>query len=221
MRVLVSGADGALGSAVVGHLRAKGHRVAALMGVPAAGARDEGEFDAGNLADEEAASRSVGRAVEWLGTPDSAILLVGGFVWTEVLGTPLETWRRMFEINVATAVATLGAAIPLMADGGAVALIGANSAQPAGLGFGPYGAAKSGVARLAETLAAELKGRRIRVNAVLPSVIDTPANRADMPDVDPASWTSPQAIAEALEFLVSPAARAINGACVPVANATL
>lgn len=221
MRVLISGADGALGSAVVGHFRAAGHTVAALMGVPSDKPRAEGDFDAGNLTDEAAAKASVGRAVEWLGTPDAVVHLVGGFVWTEVLGTSLDTWRKMFEINVATAVATITAAVPVMADGGAIAMIGANSAQPAGLGFGPYGAAKSGVARFTETLAAELKGRNIRVNAVLPSIIDTPANRADMPDADPATWTSPKAIAEVLEFLVSPGARAINGACVPVTNGTL
>lgn len=88
------------------------------------------------------------------------------------------------------------------------------------MGFGPYGAAKSGVARLAAALAAERKGRRIRVNAVLPQIIDTPTNRADMPDADPAQWTARGAIAEVLAFLVSPGARAINGACVPVANGT-
>ena len=221
MRVLISGADGALGSAVVGHFRASGHKVAALMGVPSETPRGEGDFDSGNLSDEAAAKASVARAVEWLGTPDAVVHLVGGFVWTEVLGTTLDTWRRMFEINVATAVATVTAAVPLMADGGAVVLIGANSAQPAGLGFGPYGASKSAVARFAETMAAELKGRGIRVNAVLPQIIDTPANRADMPDVDPATWTSPKAIAEVLEFLASPASRAINGASVPVGNAAI
>lgn len=219
MRIIVSGADGALGAAVVSHLASQGHRVASLFGAPDAVATSESAFVVGDLADETAAAAAVEKAAGWLGGVDALVHLVGAFAWAETAGTPLAIWRRMFELNVATAVATVNAALPAVADGGAILFVGARSAEPAGVGFGPYGAAKSGVARLTEALAAELRPRRIRVNAILPAIIDTPANRRDMPDADPAEWTSPHAIAEVIEFLVSNQARAVTGALVPVANA--
>ncbi len=85
--------------------------------------------------------------------------------------------------------------------------------------MGPYAASKAGVARLTESLAAELDGR-IRVNAVLPLIINTPQNRMDMPVVDPLTWTAPDAVADAIVFLASPAARAINGVLLPVTAST-
>ena len=166
-----------------------------------------------------AAHASIGRASEWLGAVDALVHLVGGFRWIETGSATLADWRAMFDANVATAVASVGAVLPRLEDGASIVLVGANSAQPAGSGFGPYGAAKSGVARLVEALSAELKPRRIRTNAVLPAIIDTPQNRTDMPDVDPSSWTRSEAVAEAIAFLASNRSRAINGALVPVTNA--
>ena len=96
---------------------------------------------------------------------------------------------------------------------------GANGAEPSGMGMGPYAASKSAVVRLTKSLAAEIGPGGVRINWVLPGIIDTPANRAEMPDADPGTWASPQAIAEAAAFLVSPAARAIHGALIPVTNA--
>jgi len=82
--------------------------------------------------------------------------------------------------------------------------------------MGAYAASKSGVHRLTESLAAELAGKDITINAILPSLIDTPTNRADMPDADFSSWVQPAAIADVLLFLASPASRAITGALIPV-----
>jgi len=213
MRIIVSGADGFLGTSVVSHLAGTGHRTASLLGAPGAVPSSPKEFAAGDLSDELAAADAVSRAASWLGGVDALVHLVGAFAWAETAGTPLALWRQMFELNVGTAVSTVNAALPGLSDGGAVLLVGADSAEPAGLGLGPYGAAKSGVARLTEALAEELRPRRIRVNAILPAIIDTPANRRDMPDADPAQWTSPLAIAEVIAFLVS------DGALVPVTNA--
>lgn len=219
MHLIVTGADGALGSAVVERLVAQGHRVASLCGAPGMAEPETGRFEAGDLADEENARVVFGLAHKWLGQIDGLIHVVGGFQWIETTASTLADWRTMFEVNVVTAVASVNAIVDHLAPGGAIVLVGAQSAQPAAAGFGAYGAAKSGVARLTEALASELKPRGLRVNAVLPAVIDTPRNRADMPDVDPATWTSPAAVADVIAFLVSPASRAISGALVPVTNA--
>jgi NAD(P)-dependent dehydrogenase (short-subunit alcohol dehydrogenase family) len=129
-----------------------------------------------------------------------------------------EDWRELLAANVGTAVNAVQAALPVFADGGAIVCIGAASAQPARTGMAAYAAAKSGLARVVEALADELKPRRIRVNAVAPAIIDTPRNRADMPDADFSQWTSSRAIADVICFLASPEARAINGTTVAATN---
>jgi NAD(P)-dependent dehydrogenase (short-subunit alcohol dehydrogenase family) len=117
-----------------------------------------------------------------------------------------------------TAVAASRAALPhLLARGaGRIVNIGANAATRAAAGMGPYAASKAAVARFTESLAEEMKDRGITVNAVLPSIIDTPQNRADMPDADFSRWVAPEAIAEVILFLVSDAAAAVTGALIPV-----
>jgi len=218
MHLIVTGADGALGNAVVRRHSDAGDRVAALYGAAPADPAG-GCFAAGDLADEANARAVIAQAARWLGTVDALVHLVGGFHWAEIAATTVADWRAMFDVNVATAVASANAALLHLSDGGAIVLVGAASAQPAAAGFGPYGAAKAGVARLAEALAAELAPRRIRVNAVLPSIIDTPRNRADLPHADPTRWTTPAAIADAIAFLASPAARGVTGVLLPVTNA--
>ncbi|WP_221230122.1 SDR family oxidoreductase [Sphingomonas carotinifaciens] len=218
MHIIVTGADGALGAAVIHGLNEAGHRVAALCGrLPLSPGL--GFFAAGDLADEANARVVITAAAEWLGHVDGFIHLAGGFLWSETGSATLADWRAMFDANVATAVASATVALHHLQDGGAIIFVGAHSSQPANVGFGPYGAAKSGVARLTEALAAESRPRRIRVNAILPAIIDTPRNRADMPDADPSTWTKPEAIADVVAFLISPAARAITGALLPVTNA--
>ena len=219
MNVIITGADGALGSAVVARFARADDRVAAICGTLPMAGKSEGCFAAGDLADEANARQVIDAAARWLGRVDALVHLVGGFQWSETSASTLADWRAMFDANVATAVASVNAALPHLEEAGAIVLVGAQSAQPAGVGFGPYGAAKAGVARLTEALAAELSPRRIRVNAVLPMIIDTPRNRADMPNANPASWTTPAAVADTIGFLASPAARAITGALLPVTNA--
>ena len=99
---------------------------------------------------------------------------------------------------------------------GRIVNVGAAGAVKAGLGMGAYAASKSGVMRLTEALAEETKAGTVNVNAVLPSIIDTPQNRADMPDANPADWVSPDDLAEVVLFLCSDASRAMTGALVPV-----
>jgi NAD(P)-dependent dehydrogenase (short-subunit alcohol dehydrogenase family) len=105
-----------------------------------------------------------------------------------------------------------------MTDGGAIVAVGAASAAKAGAGMAAYAAAKSGVVRMVEALGVELAPRGIRANAVLPGVIDTPANRRDMPRGNPAKWTHPEAIADVIAFLIGREARAVNGVGIAVNN---
>jgi NAD(P)-dependent dehydrogenase (short-subunit alcohol dehydrogenase family) len=171
-----------------------------------------------DLGDATAAHTAIDQAAEEFGRLDGLVNVAGGFQWEKVEGGRIDTWDAMFAINVRTAVLASQAALPhLLAHGqGRIVNVGAAAAGQAALGIGAYAAAKSGVARLTEAMAEEFKDRGITVNAVLPSVLDTPANRADMPKADPARWVSPQALARVVLFLLSPDAAPINGALIPV-----
>jgi len=123
---------------------------------------------------------------------------------------------------VKTAANASRAALKLLraSPAGRIVNIGAAGAVKAAAGMGAYAAAKAGVHRLTESLAEELKADGVTVNAVLPSIIDTPANRADMPDADFSAWVAPADLAEVILFLASPAARALTGALIPVTGRT-
>ena len=126
------------------------------------------------------------------------------------------TWERMYKLNVATAVAASRAAVPHLTETkGAIVNVGAASALRSDAGMGAYAASKQGVMKLTESLSAELKGK-VRVNAVLPSILDTPQNRKDMPNADPAKWVAPTELAAVMLFLASDEASAVTGALVPV-----
>jgi NAD(P)-dependent dehydrogenase (short-subunit alcohol dehydrogenase family) len=217
--VIVTGAAGALGRAVAERLAAEGYAVAALDvaatdALPACAAHRLGGVD---LTDEASTSRAFAE----LGSvsPDGVHALInvaGGFTWETIADGSKATWDRLYAINVATALNSSKAALPLLRPGGAIVNIGAAAAAKADAGMGAYAASKSAVARLTESLAAELKGKSIRVNAVLPGIIDTPANRADMPDSDFGKWVTPGELAEVIAFLVSEQASGVTGAAIPV-----
>ena len=150
--------------------------------------------------------------------------IAGGFVFTPVADAEPDVWDQMWTINLKTALNACRAALPLLAapasgGQGAIVNIGAAAAARAGAGMAPYAASKAAVARLTEALAEEWKGQ-VRVNALLPTIIDTPANRRDMPKADPAAWVQPAEIAAAIAFLLSPAASGVTGALIPVAGRT-
>ncbi len=220
MRVLITGASGALGRAVVARFAKDGDALA-CFGIEEEGLGDVGKwYVANNLGLFDETRKAIGEAATHLGGIDALVHLVGAFQWCSVEESTLADWRQLYAANVETGLSVIQAAIPHMTSGAAIVTIGAASAQRAGAGMGPYAAAKSAVLRLAEALAEELRPRGLRVNAVLPSIIDTPRNRADMPGADPAAWTSPEAIADAIHFLASPASRAVNGAGLEVSNGT-
>jgi NAD(P)-dependent dehydrogenase (short-subunit alcohol dehydrogenase family) len=218
--VVVTGGFGVLGRAVAEAAAAKGASVARLDIAPAPAAPLPGGADFGgvDITEAGAAASAVAAIVQRLGGIDVLVNVAGGFVWQTVQDGGADTWGRMFRLNVTTAVTMTTAALPelLARPGARIINIGAGAAAKAAAGMGAYAAAKSGVARLTESLAEELAAHDITVNAVLPSIIDTPRNRADMPNADTSTWVKPEALAEVILFLASPAARAISGALVPV-----
>ena len=150
---------------------------------------------------------------------DALCNITGGFrMGTPVHETSDEDWDFLFDVNVRTLLNCVRAVVPHMIErgGGKIVNVGAAAAQKGVAMMGAYVAAKSAVIRITEAMAAELREKNINVNCVLPTVIDTPQNRAAMPGADPARWVAPDALAKIIAFLASDDARAIHGAAVPV-----
>ncbi|WP_291866998.1 3-oxoacyl-ACP reductase FabG [Bradyrhizobium sp.] len=219
--VIVTGASGALGSVVTEAAVARRARVAGLdhaaAKIPATANRIElGGVD---LCDATEAKKAIDAVVSRFGRLDALVNIAGGFAFEAIAEGDPSTWQRMYALNVLTALNASRAAIPHLAASGSARIvnIGAIGARQAGPGMGAYAASKAGVHRLTEALAAEWKGK-ITVNAVLPSIIDTAANRASMPNADFEKWVTPQELAEVILFLISDAASAVTGALLPVSG---
>ena len=174
-----------------------------------------------DLGAEGGAQRAMAQVQQRWQRIDGLVNVAGGFVWQTLADGSLETWDRLYAMNLRSAVAASQAVLPHLKAGGRIVNIGAMAALKAGAGMGAYAASKAGVMRFTEALAEELKDRGVTVNALLPSIIDTPANRADMPSADFSRWVTPQALCRVLAFLLSDDAAAITGACLPVAGAGL
>ncbi|NJO34799.1 MAG: SDR family oxidoreductase [Rhodospirillales bacterium] len=223
--VIITGAAGNLGQAVASRFAAEGANLAlldltqtALDKVPTAGAGAVLR-QVVDLSDATSVSTAVGAVVGRFGRIDALCNLAGGFHMGEkVHEIPADKWDFMMELNAGSVLRMAQAVVPhmLKAGGGRIVNIGANAALSGKAEMGAYIASKSAVIRLTETMAAELRGHNINVNCVLPSIIDTPQNRAAMPKADPKKWVAPEALADVLLFLCSPAARAIHGAAIPV-----
>ena len=217
--VAITGAFGALGSAVVKAVLAEGAKVAAIdrASAPRDSLGAAELFGSVDLASELGARTTMDVIVGKLGQLDALVNIAGGFRWETVGEGSLDTWDKLYQLNLRTVVSACRAALPLLPDfRGRIVNIGAAGATKAGAGMGAYAASKAGVARLTEALAEELKERGITVNAVLPSIIDTPANREDMPKADFDKWVQPAQLADVIVFLLSAKAQAITGALLPV-----
>lgn len=221
--VIVTGAFGALGRVVAAEAVGRGAWVAAVDYARAAPEGFEAELGADglvlggtDLTDPAGAEAAVATAATRFGRIDALINIAGGFVWETVEAGAAATWERMFALNLKTTLNASRAALPrLVESGGRIVNVGAAGALKAAAGMGAYAASKSAVHRLTEAMAEELKGK-VAVNAVLPSIIDTPANRADMPGADFARWVQPKDLASVILFLASQDAAAVTGALVPV-----
>lgn len=220
---MVTGAFGALGQAVTACMIGHGAKLA-LVGKRAGSSVEHPTgvllYSGIDVSQKDSASEVVEQIFSETGRIDGLVNLAGGFHWDKLQGSTLESWDSMYRINLLTAVVSCEAVLPylLRNESGSIVNIGSLGAIKAGCGMGAYAASKAGVVKLTEALADELKDRGITVNAILPGVIDTPRNRADMPGADFTRWVSPKAVAEVIVFLVSDLARAISGATLPVAG---
>ncbi|MEY9360480.1 NAD(P)-dependent dehydrogenase (short-subunit alcohol dehydrogenase family) [Bradyrhizobium yuanmingense] len=217
--LIVTGARGALGQVVAETALVRGARVAGIdhASSQTAASADHIDIAGVDLSDPAQAKTAVDAAAKHFGRLDALINIAGGFAFETVGDGDIATWQRMHALNVLTALNASRAALPHLAEStaGRIVNIGAMGALHAGNGMGPYAASKAGVHRLTEALANEWKGK-VTVNAVLPSIIDTKANRADMPKADFSKWVTPQELAEVILFLASDAASGVTGALIPV-----
>ena len=223
--VLVTGGSGGLGSAVTEAFLADGWRVAvpthsaggsdALTGLAE---RHEGRLTwfPADLATEAGAGEAVARTANWGGRLDAVVHTVGGYAGGAPLHeTAVDDWDRMMSINLRSAFLIARAAIPRLPEGGSIVFVSSRAALKGRKGHAAYAVSKAALLTLAEAIAEEYRGR-VRANAVLPGTIDTPANRASMPDAKHDAWTRPEEIARVILFLASGASGVVSGGAVPV-----
>lgn len=201
-RVVVTGAAGALGRAVVEAARSRGALVTGLG------------HEEGDLAEAGVAERLLAGAASQLGRLDGLVNVAGGFEFAKVADSDLALWDALFRKNLLSAVAACKAALPLFAGPGVIVNIAAAGGLKAEAGMGPYAASKAGLMRLTEALAAEERKAGVRVNAILPTIMDTPANRAALPKADRSQWVTVEAVADLAAFLLSDLSRAVSGALI-------
>ncbi len=214
--VLVTGAAGALGKAVVEKFATGDATVAQLDVVPIDNAHYSAVCD---LTDSESCKEAEVAIVDSLGAIDVLANIAGGFTMGETVHEISdETWDFMFGLNAKSVINMARAVLPVMLPrhSGKIVNIGARAGLRGAPNMAAYSASKSVVMRLTESLADELKEEGINVNAILPSIIDTERNRQDMPNADFNKWVAPAAIAEVVAFLASAAADPIHGALLPV-----
>lgn len=224
---LVTGGTGGLGTAVVRRLIQDGFRVhvpfrtrrdadalVSLLG----GDRDRVSLVETDVTRPDAVEALVGGIAETDGALDLLVNGVGGFVHGPLADTDPEDWERMLRLNATSCFLCSRAALPLLGrNGGRIVNVGAVPAlRGTGARMSAYAASKAAVLSLTASLAQELRGAGITVNAIVPTTIDTPANRKAMPDADPARWVSPEEIARVIAFLAGPDAAVVTGSVLVV-----
>ena len=220
---LVTGGSGALGQAIVHRFLRDGDTVCVPFIVDAERTRLEASLDAGararvmlehcDVTDDAAMARLAASVVERHRRIDVLVTGVGGFAGGALVETDRATWDRMLAMNLTSGFTAARAVVPhmLKAGGGRVVMIASRAVLPPGGGFIGYTVAKVGVIALMQALAQEMKGHGITVNAVAPSTMDTPANRAAMPNVDPKTWVPVTAVADAVASLAAESASHVTG----------
>jgi NAD(P)-dependent dehydrogenase (short-subunit alcohol dehydrogenase family) len=226
--VVIGGASGNLGQAVARAFHAAGANLVLLDRAPdrlaelypeLVGSPQHLLLGSVDASDSDSVEQALGETIERFGRIDVVANAIGGYrAGTPVHETAVQTWDFLSNLNARTAFILSRAAAPhMLAQGsGKIVHTAARAALKGGAKAAAYSASKSAVVRLVESQAAELRHNGINVNCVLPGTIDTPQNREAMPKADHSRWVSPQAIADVVLFLASDAARAVNGAAIPV-----
>jgi NAD(P)-dependent dehydrogenase (short-subunit alcohol dehydrogenase family) len=223
--VIVTGGTGALGQAVVKRLLAAGARVAVPF-------RRESEWSAlraahtssllwghrADIAEPREAQAFLEAALGFLGSLDGLACVAGGYAGGGTLETaPHDEWDRMLQVNLATTHGACRAALPRLLEArGAIVTVSARAVASGGGGAAAYAVSKAAVEALTRAIAAENRDRGVRANCVAPGTLDTPANRAAMPEADFSKWTRPDAVAEVVLFLLSADSAPLTGAVLPV-----
>jgi len=220
---LITGAAGNLGRAVAGAFASQGASLILMdrqnehLQSAYGGESEDRRFALADLRD----AQSVGRALPAGTRIDVLCNIAGGFrMGQAVHETTDDTWELMLGLNARSVVNCARAVVPgmLAAGNGKIVNVAALAGLSGKANMGAYVASKSAVIRLTESMSAELRDKGINVNCILPSIIDTPQNRKDMPKADPRRWVAPEALADVVLFLASDAARAIHGAAIPVSG---
>jgi len=219
--VLVTGARGNVGAAVAAELSRRGAKLVCGDAAPVDAAAQSAEVVALgglDLAQPASAARLVAAGLDRFGRIDALVNTIGGFRMAPVSDAALADWDFLFAINARIALVLSAAVIPAMAERryGRIVHIAAGAGLRAGASIGVYSAAKASVLRISEAIADEQRDHGIVCNCILPSTIDTPQNRAAMPNEDYSGWVTPAGIARVAAFLASADAGAITGAAVPV-----
>jgi NAD(P)-dependent dehydrogenase (short-subunit alcohol dehydrogenase family) len=221
--VIVTGGSGALGQAITRRFLADGDVVCVPWVVDRERGRLEASVDAAtrarlhlercDVSDDAALDRLVGGLLARHGRLDVLVSAVGGFAMGELVQTDRAQWDAMLALNLTTQYVAARAALPRMlaAGSGRIVAVASRAVVPPGGGFIAYTVAKAAVIAFVQALAAETRGRGVTVNAVLPSTMDTPANRTAMPEVDPKTWVPVESVADAIAYLAADTSAHVTG----------
>lgn len=224
---IVTGGTGALGRVIVSEFLKEGAKVICTYIVDEelrdvlpllSQFRDQIVFTKTNVIKQKQVERTVQKTLKRFGRIDILVNTVGGFAYAPVVETDEKTWDHMMNINLKSTFLCSKAVLPHMIkqNYGKIINISSRPALKGAAGVGAYGASKAGVLNLTEAIAEEVREYDINVNAILPSVIDTPANRKAMPEADFSKWVKPEEIARVVVFLASDESKPISGAGIPV-----
>jgi NAD(P)-dependent dehydrogenase (short-subunit alcohol dehydrogenase family) len=214
-KIVITGATGALGQAVLARFRKGGDAVVAIHSpIQKPSAIDGVEWSGVDLTQRKAVHDFFAK----IGEVDAVVHCAGGFRWSPIDDLSAEDLRFLISLNLESSIYVASAAVPAMKKkkNGALLFVSSRATQHGATGMSAYAASKAGVNAMVLSLAEELKDHGVRVNAILPSVIDTPANRKDMPHADSSKWVSPEDLAELLYDLTLPKSKSITGALIPV-----
>lgn len=225
---LVTGGSGALGQAITRRFLDEGATVCVpwivdrererLEKSVQGDARARLVLERCDVTDDAAVERLVDGMAERHRRLDVVVSAVGGFEMGELVQTDRRLWDTMLTLNLTTTYVAARAALPHMLTGGSgrIVAVASRAVVPPTGGFIAYTVAKAGVIAFVQALAAETRGRGVTVNAVLPSTMDTPANRAAMPDVDPATWVPVESVAGAIAYLAAESSAHVTGSLLAI-----